>query len=252
MDFSVTPEQQTLIDVARAFAADRIAPNYRLRDHEAKLHRQTLRELGEHGFFGIELPESVGGLGQSCVTAGLVLEALCADDLNIGYVSVGTSLVGQILHRYGRPQIVEPWIRGMLRGELLSSIALTETGGGSDAASLKLKAVRHGDEYILSGEKTSISMATQADFAVVFARTGSADSRARGVSSFLVPLDDPRIACTAFDDHGGRSVGRGSLFFDEVRVPATHLLGEENKGFSQVMVGFDYSRALLGLLCLAV
>jgi cyclohexanecarboxyl-CoA dehydrogenase len=208
--------------------------------------------MGRLGFFGVELPEAFGGLGESCLTAGLLLEALCGDDLNVGYVSVVASLVGQILCHHGRPEVVRPWVQGMLRGEQLPAIALTEPGGGSDAANLKLRAVRDGDAYVLTGEKTSISLTSQADFAVVFARTGDVEQRARGISSFLIPLDIPGIARTEFDDHGSRSVGRGSLFFDGARIPSTHLLGDENKGFSQVMTGFDYSRALLGILCLAV
>jgi cyclohexanecarboxyl-CoA dehydrogenase len=95
-------------------------------------------------------------------------------------------------------------------------------------------------------------LATQADFSVVFARTGQPGSGARGISAFLVPLDLPGITKTAFDDHGSRSVGRGSLFFDQVRVPEHYLLGAPNEGFVQVMQGFDYSRALLGIQCLSV
>ena len=252
MDFSLTSEQRELVDAARAFARDHIAPNYRLRDQQGELHRPTLLKMGELGLFGVELPEEMGGLGQSCLTAGLVIEALCGDDLNIGYIAITASLLGQILNAYGDKQVVKPWIEGMLRGELLPAIALTEPGGGSDAANLKLKARRDGDHYVISGEKTSISMAAQADFAVVFARTGTAESRAKGISSFLIPLNAAGITRTSFDDHGTRSVGRGSIFFDEARIPAKYLLGEENKGFSQVMAGFDYSRALLGILCLAV
>ena len=252
MEFSLSPEQRELVDAARIFARDHIAPNYRLRDQQGRLDRPTLRRMGELGLFGIELPEAVGGLGQSCLTAGLVVEALCGDDLNIGYITITASLLGQILTTFGQPQVVKPWIEGMLRGELIPAIALTEPGGGSDAANLKLKARRDGDSYVINGEKTSISMAGQADFAVVFARTGSTESRARGISSFLIPLDTPGITRTEFDDHGTRSVGRGSLFFDEVRIPAELRLGEENQAFSQVMAGFDYSRALLGILCLGV
>src|SRR5690606_14548961 len=90
------------------------------------------------------------------------------------------------------------------------------------------------------------------DIAVVFARTGDTASRARGVSAFLVPMDDSTISRTAFDDHGGRSAGRGTIHFDGTRVPLDHMLGDENTGFSQVMAGFDYSRALIGLQSLAV
>jgi cyclohexanecarboxyl-CoA dehydrogenase len=95
-------------------------------------------------------------------------------------------------------------------------------------------------------------MATQADFAVVFARTGTTESKAHGISAFLVPLDDPSITRGNFEDHGGRSAGRGTLHFDGTVVPASHLLGDQNSGFVQVMAGFDYSRALIGLQSLAV
>ena len=252
MDFTLSSEQNELVEAARVFARDHIAPNYRLRDQQGKLHRPTLEKMGDLGLFGIELPEDVGGLGQNCLTAGLVVEALCGDDLNIGYITITASLLGQILNAFGEREVVKPWIEGMLRGKLIPAIALTEPGGGSDAANLKLKARREGDSYVIDGEKTSISMASQADFAVVFARTGTTESRAKGISSFLIPLDTKGITRTEFDDHGTRSVGRGSLFFDGVRIPAEYRLGEENNAFSEVMAGFDYSPALLGILCLGV
>ena len=252
MDFALTEQQRDLVAAAREYSAERLAPHYRERDRAGELDRDTLAEMGKLGFLGVEFPERLGGLGQDCLTAGLVVEALCAEDMNIGYVTINASLVGQILREHGRPEVVEPWIGRLLRGEILPSIALTEPGGGSDAATLSLRARRDGEDYVLTGEKTSISFATQAAFCVVFARTGTPESRARGVSAFLVPLDSPGLTRTAFDDLGGRSVGRGSLHFDGVRVPASHLLGDEGKGFSQVMAGFDYSRALLGILCLAV
>ncbi|WKN60684.1 acyl-CoA dehydrogenase family protein [Rhodococcus opacus] len=252
MEFAFSEDQQALANAAREFSRVELAPHYRRREQEGLLDRDVLRRMGELGFFGIELPETYGGLGQDAVTAGLVLEALCGDDMNFGYVSVTVSLLGQILQNYGKPEVVRPWIEGMLAGLVLPAIALTEPRGGSDAAHLVLSARRDGDHYVLNGEKTSISLATQADFCVLFARTGSAESGARGVSAFLVPLDDPNIKKTGFEDHGTISVGRGSLFFDDVRIPADHLLGEQDQGFIQVMQGFDYSRALLGILCLAV
>lgn len=252
MEFALTEQQRDLVTAAREYSAERLAPHYRARDRAGELDRDTLAEMGKLGFLGVEFPERLGGLGQDCLTAGLVVEALCAEDMNIGYVTINASLVGQILREHGRPDVVEPWISRLLRGEILPSIALTEPGGGSDAASLSLRARRDGEDYVLTGEKTSITFATQAAFCVVFARTGTPESRARGVSAFLVPLDSPGLTRTAFDDLGGRSVGRGSLHFDGVRVPASHMLGDEGTGFSQVMAGFDYSRALLGILCLAV
>ena len=101
--------------------------------------------------------------------------------------------------------------------------------------------------YRLNGEKSSISMADQADVAVLFARTGRQAGGARGVSAFLVPMDTPGISTTRFNDLGSKCIGRGSIFFDDVRVPVANRSAEEGMGFVQVMQGFDYSRALIGL-----
>jgi cyclohexanecarboxyl-CoA dehydrogenase len=128
-------------------------------------------------------------------------------------------------------------------------VALTEPRGGSDAGNLMLSAKRVGDHYVLNGEKSSISMADQADATIVFARTGKPEDGARGVSAFLVSMDGKGITTTRFNDLGSKAVGRGSIFFDGVAVPVSHRLADENKGFAQVMQGFDYSRALIGLQC---
>jgi cyclohexanecarboxyl-CoA dehydrogenase len=208
--------------------------------------------MGDLGLFGVELSEEYGGLGTDCTTAGLVLEALCRADYNIGQLMVTMSLSGAIMARHGDLDVVAPWLRGVTAGEMIPAIALTEPGGGSDAANLALRATRDGDTYVLDGEKTSTSFATQAEFAIVWARTGAQSSGARGISAFLVPLDLPGIKTSEFDDFGGRCAGRGSVYFDRVVIPATHLIGRENEGFVQVMQGFDYSRALIGLQCLAV
>jgi cyclohexanecarboxyl-CoA dehydrogenase len=252
VDFAIDDEQQALVKTARAFAEEHLAPHYRQREKDGAVHRPTLRAMGELGLLGLELPESHGGLGLDGLTSGLVLEALCESDFNIGYIAVSTSLLGQMLVDFGVEEVARPWVERLCRGEVLPAIALTEPGGGSDAANLVVRADRDGDHYVLNGEKTSITLAAQADFTIVFARTGTHESRAHGISAFLVPMDLPGISTTTFDDHGGRSIGRGSIFFDDVRVPVDHRLGGENQGFKQVMAGFDYSRALIGLQCLAV
>ena len=252
MNFATSPEQDALVDIARRFGQQHLAPFYQQREREGAFDRPTLREMGRLGFFGVELPAAYGGLGLDCVTAGLVLETLSAADYNIGQLMVAVSLAGSMLAKHGDRYVVEPWLRSILAGETIPAIALTEPGGGSDAANLAVRARRDGDDYVLDGEKTSTSFATQAGIAVVWARTGPPGSGAHGISAFLVPLDLPGITTTEFEDLGGRCAGRGSLYLDGVRVPASHLLGAENRGFVQVMQGFDYSRALIGLQCLAV
>ena len=134
-----------------------------------------------------------------------------------------------------------------MSGRSVVCIGLTEPRGGSDAANLALWARRDGNRYILKGEKSSISMADQADACVLFARTGRPEDRARGVSAFLVPMSTPGITTQRYTDLGSHAIGRCSIFFDDVEVPAENRLAEEGAGFGQVMQGFDYSRALIGL-----
>lgn len=252
MDFSLSEEQQSLLDTAVRFARNRLAPSYKQREINECIERELIREMGEIGLLGPELPESAGGLGVDCVTSGLLLEQIAYGDFNVSYVNLLVSLCGQIIATHGRSAVAKEWLAEIVAGRKTVAIALTEPSAGSDAARLKLKAARDGDGFVLSGEKTSISMATQADVAVVFARTGSDADGARGISAFLVPMDQPGITRTTFDDIGTRPVGRGSIFFDGVKVGRELMLGDEGQGFIQVMQGFDYSRALIGLQCMGV
>jgi cyclohexanecarboxyl-CoA dehydrogenase len=248
----IDDDLQTLAEHARRFATGRVAPGFLARDKTRDLDRALLREMGEMGFLCPELPEEFGGQGLGCLAAGVIHEEIARADLSVSYLNLLASLNGQILSRYGDPAVVSPWLKKLTAGEAICAIALTEPRGGSDAASLRLKIERDGDTYVLNGEKTSISAADQADITVVFGRTGTVESGAHGVTALLVPMDTPGLTTSRFDCHGQRAIGRGSIFFENVRVPVNHRLGDENKGFVQVMQGFDFSRSLIGLQCLAV
>lgn len=248
----ITEELLALTEQARRFATDRVAPGFLERDKTRVLDRTLMREMGEMGFIAPELPEEFGGLGMSRIAAGVIHEEIARADLSISYINLLASLNGQILAEHGHKEVVEPWLNKLVAGEALFAIALTEPRGGSDAANLRLRIERDGDHYVLNGEKTSISAADQADAAVVFGRTGTVESGAHGVTALLVPMDLPGITRNRFDCHGQRAIGRGSIFFENVRVPVDHRLGAENKGFVQVMQGFDFSRALIGLQVLSV
>ncbi len=248
----IDEDLSALSEHAGRFADGRIAPGCQERDRTRVLDRGLMREMGAMGFIAPELPEACGGQGMGCLAAGVIHEAVARADLSMSYVNLLASLNGQILAQHGRPDVARPWLARLTQGEALLAIALTEPRGGSDAANLQLRVERVDGHYVLNGEKASISAADQADAAVVFGRSGAADSGARGVTAVLVPLDLPGITRNRYDCHGQRAIGRGSLFFENVRVPADHLLGEEGGGFAQVMQGFDYSRALIGLQVLAV
>lgn len=251
MDFALTDDQTAIQQTAERFAADRLAPGYMERDAGGPMDRSLVKQMGELGLIAPELPEDMGGLGVDGVTAGLVIDAVSHGDMNMGYVPLLTGLVGAILAKHAAPDLARDVVGRACAGETLLALALTEPGGGSDAANLRLKAGRTNDGYVLNGEKTSISLADQADEVLVFARTGTPEDRAHGITAFLVPCDSPGLSRTAFDDLGSRIVGRGSLFFDDVHVEDARRVGEEGAGFRQVMGGFDYSRALIGLQVLA-
>jgi cyclohexanecarboxyl-CoA dehydrogenase len=205
--------------------------------------------MGALGLIAPELPEEYGGLGAGSIYSGVIIEEVGRADFNVGYINILASLNGQIIANFANEDLRRHWLPKIIAGEEIVCIALTEPRGGSDAANLGLKMERDGDHYIINGEKTSISMADQAAGAVVFARTGTVEDRARGISAIFVPMDTPGISTTRFNDLGQHAIGRGSIFFDNVRVPAENLLGEEGKGFVQVMQGFDFSRSLIGLQC---
>ncbi|MCP5366466.1 MAG: cyclohexanecarboxyl-CoA dehydrogenase [Hyphomicrobiales bacterium] len=252
MDFALTPDQQAMREAARRFAADRLAPGYADRDRSGRLDRGLAAEMGALGLIAPEMPEDLGGIGLDRLTSGMMTEQIAAGDFNMAYVQLLGSLNAQIVVEHAQPHLAAHWVPRVCAGETLLALALTEPSGGSDAASLRLRMRRDGDHYVLDGEKTSISLADQADLAVTFARSGGPDDGAGGISALLVPLDLPGVTRTRFEDLGESCIGRGSIFFDGVRVPVENLLGAEGMGFKQVMQGFDFSRALIGLQCLAL
>ena len=243
-------EQIQIRDTARRFARERLAPGYQRREAEARVDRALIAEMGALGLIAPELPEALGGYGMASVTSGLIAEEIGYGDMNVAYVQILGSLNGAIIARHAAPDLAAEWVSRIVSGQSVVAIGLTEPRGGSDAANLALSARRDGDHYILKGEKSSISMADQADAVVLFARTGEASDGARGVTAFLVPMDTPGVSTLRFTDLGSKAIGRSSIFFDEVRLPAANRLAAEGSGFVQVMQGFDFSRALIGLQCI--
>jgi len=245
-----TEEVQQIRDLARKFAQERVAPGYLERERSGTFDFKLMREMGELGLIAPELPKEFGGMGLEFLYSGVIIEEIGKADFTFGYVPLLASLNGQILANFAKPEVAREWLPGLTAGEHTLAIALTEPKGGSDAGNLGLKMERDGDHYILNGEKTSISANQIAKGVVTFARTGTAEERARGVSALLVPLDTPGISTSKFSNCGQNAIGHGSIWFDNVRVPAEYLLGEEGRGFGQVMQGFDFSRSLIGLQAL--
>ena len=243
-------DQRALQATARRFARERLLPHYIARERAGVMDRALIREMGKLGLIAVDLPERYGGLGSSSATTGLIAEELAYGDFNVSAVPVGASLLGAILLRNAPAEISDAWLPRMIAGDAIVGICVTEPRGGSDAANLALRARRNsGGDYVLTGEKTSITFADCADAFLVFARTGTPEQGAHGVTAFFVPADAKGLSRSRFDDVGSTIVGRGPVFFDDVCVPAGHRVGAEGKGFTEVMAGFDYSRALIALQC---
>jgi len=248
---AVTDEELAqLRETARRFSIEELRPAYQTREDEGRFDRVLIRRMGELGLIGPELPARFGGLGLTNVASGIVVEQIAYGDFNVAYVLSSGSLIGQILAQHASDELASLWVPRIVEGDALVAIAVTEPDTGSDAARLSLKAVRKGDRYVLSGEKTSISIADQAEAFVVFARTGTKDEGARGISAFLVEADRPGLSRSRLADLGSKAVGRGSLFFDDLEIPSGNRLGPEGRGFVQVMNGFDFNRAFIGLMCI--
>lgn len=249
MDFALTETQREYQEKARRVAVELIAPGYREREKRGFIEKELRLEMGRQGLIAPEIPEDLGGRGLDRLTDGIVAEEISRGDHNVAYVQIVGSLVGQILSGYASPEVAKEWVPKICGGEEIVGIGLSEPHAGSDAGMPRLRARRDGDEWVLNGTK-SLSFCNQAAAMVVFVRTSEEEKRARGISAFLVPLDAPGVRREYFEDMGTVAVGRGFAHFEDVRVPENHLLGEEGRGFSQVMQGFDFSRALIGLQCI--
>jgi cyclohexanecarboxyl-CoA dehydrogenase len=243
----LSDEHRSFAETARRFAREKVAADYQKREQQGRVDRALVREMGSLGLIAPELPEEFGGLGAPSLVSGLIAEAIGYADINVAYLQILGSLNGKIIASHAAKDLAAQWIPRLVAGEAVVALGLTEPRGGSDAANLALSARRDGARYILKGEKSSISMADQADAVVVFARTGSAADGARGVSAFLVPMETPGVSTSRFADLGSKAIGRSSIFFDDVVVPVENRLADEGAGFVQVMQGFDFSRALIGL-----
>lgn len=249
MYFDLTDVQMEYRDSARAVAQERLLPEYQARERAGRIEPELRREIGKLGLIGPEIPVGLGGRGLDRVTSGVVTEEIGRGDINVAYLQVVGSLVGQILAGNATPDVAQHWVPRICSGEEIVGIGLTEPQAGSDAGLPRLTAVREGAEWVLNGVK-SLSFARDAAAVVVFAKTGPEPRRGRDISAFLVPLDLPGVSREPVPDMGTRAVGRGLANLADVRIPADHLLGAEGRGFSQVMQGFDFSRALIGLQCL--
>lgn len=242
----LTEEQRAIQQTARDFAHAELAPHSERWDREAHFDHTVVGKLGALGFLGMLIPEAYDGLGLDTCTYLVALEEIAAVDASVAVLmSVHNSLPTQMLLRYGSEAQKQQYLRPMARGEWLGAFALSEPDAGSDAASLRTQAVRDGDHYVLNGVKAWVSGGSHANVILAMARTDTAKDRkgARGISTFIVTPDLPGFGVGKKEDKMGlRGSETTQLVFDDLRVPAANLLGEEGMGFVYAMQSLDNGR----------
>ena len=241
IDFSLSEEQAAFQDAARSFARERLAPNAARWDAEQIFPKDVIAEAGAMGFCGIYCAEDIGGLGLSRLDAAIVFEALAAGCTSTTAFITIHNMATWMLSTWGTGPVRQEWGPALTSGRKLASYALTEPGAGSDAASLKTRAQREGDHYLLNGGKVFTSGAGDTDLLVVMARTGGEGPK--GISAFAVPADLPGISYGRKEEKmGWNSQPTRAVNFDNVRIPAENRLGEEGEGFKIAMRGLDGGR----------
>ena len=250
LSFAFTDEQEQFRATIARFARERVAPGYLARAGKPSYPMDLHAELGALGVLGIGLPEKFGGTGEEDpVTLGIACEELGAADVNLAAAPVTVGLTGAQLAKGGSPEVQERWLPAMIDGTELVAFGLTEPEAGSDAAALRTTAVAVDGGWRITGQKNSVSHLQAAAATLVYARQPGS-TRSAGVSAFLVETDRRGVSTGDFTDMGQLPIGRGTLYLDDVFVPAENLVGAEGRGFSMVMSHFDYSRAAIGLQCL--
>lgn len=243
MDFELTEEQRAFAQTARDFAQAEFAPHAAHWDEEGIFPKEAIAKAGELGFCGLYAPEAAGGLALPRLDATLVFEEMAAIDPSTTAFITIHNMATWMLGTWATPAVRDHWGPLLTTGEKLASYCLTEPGAGSDAASLKTRAELVGNEYVINGSKAFISGAGSTDVLVLMARTGDAQSGASGISAFAVPADAPGISYGKKEQKmGWNSQPTRTISFDNVRIPADHLLGREGEGFKIAMKGLDGGR----------
>ncbi|HCG8609177.1 acyl-CoA dehydrogenase family protein [Vibrio parahaemolyticus] len=241
MDFELNEDQRAFADTAQQFSLERLAPMAAEWDEKQNFPKDVLREAGELGFLSLYTPEAHGGLGLSRLDASIVFEQLSMGCTSTTAFMTIHNMVSWMVASFATEDVRAKYCPKLVTGEWLGSYCLTEPNAGSDAASLTTIANKKGDIYVLNGGKAFISGAGETDVLVVMARTGEAG--AKGVSAFVVPAQADGISYGRKEPKmGWNSQPTRAVTFDNVVIPASHLLGEEGQGFIFAMKGLDGGR----------
>ncbi|MYN04519.1 acyl-CoA dehydrogenase [Pseudoduganella sp. DS3] len=241
MEFSLNDEQREFQQAARAFAQGELEPNAARWDADAYFSVEAIAKAGELGFCGLYTPPRWGGLGLTRLDAAVIFEELAAGCTSTTAYLTIHNMATWMIARWGQESFCEQWVPALASGAKLASYCLTEPNAGSDAASLRTRAERDGDTYVVTGSKAFISGGSRTDMLVVMARTGGPGPE--GISAFAIPADTPGVSFGKLEEKmGWNSQPTCAINFDSVRVPAANRLGDEGQGFAIAMKGLDGGR----------
>ncbi|GGX80129.1 acyl-CoA dehydrogenase family protein [Vogesella alkaliphila] len=249
----LTTEQEQVVDAVRDFVQGEIAPHAAEWDKTHAFPRQALRGLGELGCFGLTVAPQWDGAGFDYVTLAAVIEEIAAGD---GALSTIISVINSVgcgpIERFGNDWQKDTFLRPIARGEWISAFCLTEPDAGSDAANLRTRALRDGDDWVINGVKQFITNGKHADVAIVFAVTDPAAGK-KGISAFLVPTRAAGYSVAKVEDKMGQHASDTcQVVFDNVRVPASHLLGREGEGYRIALANLESGRIGIAAQCLGM
>ncbi len=241
--FPFTDEHRMIRDTARDFAREKIAPIAAEFDESGEFPHETIKKMGEMGFMGIEVPEEYGGAGMDTLSYVLAEEEIAKVDAAHGVImSVNNSLYCTGILKFGTEEQKKKYVPPVASGKAIGAYSLTEPMSGSDAGTMKSRAVRDGDSYILNGRKSWVTSGPVAEYIVVFMMTNP-ELHHRGVTAFLVEAGTPGFSRGKKEPKLGiRASATSELLFEDCRVPVTNRLGEEGEGFKIAMTVLDSGR----------
>jgi alkylation response protein AidB-like acyl-CoA dehydrogenase len=252
MDFTFPKEYELLRRMIREFARDEIAPLAKKIDAEHYVPMESVAKAAKLGLMGVPFPQKYGGAGAGEMGYCILMEELgrvCTSTAAV--IGAHTGIGAMSIHLDGTPAQKAQYLTPLARGEKLAAFALTEANAGSDAAAIRTRAVRDGDDFVLSGTKMFITNGPQADIVVVMAVTDPTLGARGGITAFIVEMDWPGCSVGTVENKMGiRGSGTSELVFDEVRVPKENVLGQFGAGFITFMKSLDIGRVSLAAACL--
>jgi alkylation response protein AidB-like acyl-CoA dehydrogenase len=255
-DYTLNEDQEQIRQLAREFAENELRPRTAEWDRTQAFHSEVMPLLGELGFFGMLLPEQYDGLDLGMLSYLVALEQIAWGDASVAItISVHNSLPTQMILKYGSEEQKQRWLPPMARGEALGAFALSEADSGSDAASLKARAVRDGDGWILNGEKMWVTNGGAAQVLLAMVRTDEPGQRRgpRGIGAFVIPTDTPGYLVGKKEDKSGlRGSETVSVAFKDMRLGPEALLGEPEKGFIYALSSLEGGRLGVGAQALGI